>query len=118
MKRDMDLVREILIQIEKHGCTPTKLTIDGYSDEQIGFHISLMGDGGLLETQDVTSRTSQSRQGVPIKMKWAGYEFLDLSRNNEIWQEAKQKGVQKAIGLPFDIIKLILTTITKTMLGV
>jgi hypothetical protein len=36
MKRDMDLVREILVQIEEHehGMAPRNLTIEGYYSEQ------------------------------------------------------------------------------------
>lgn len=117
MKRDMELVRKILIEVEKHGA---ELVIDGYDDPQIGFHVRLMGEAGLLEVFDNTSydfpggvRTAQAR-GIT----WDGYEFLELSRDNGIWAKAKEELLKKGIGLPFDIIKLVLTTLTKTMVGV
>ena len=40
MKRDMDLVRKILMVCadHEHGHAPRNLMIEGYSDEQIGHH--------------------------------------------------------------------------------
>jgi hypothetical protein len=48
MKRDMDLVRKILLQIEEHphGFAPNYLAIEDYTQEQIGFHVLLMGEAG------------------------------------------------------------------------
>jgi|GEM_PF-7061885 len=45
MKRDIDLVREILLALEEHdhGYAPKDLEIRGYSKEQIGYHVWLMG---------------------------------------------------------------------------
>jgi hypothetical protein len=41
MKRDMDLVRAILITMENHdkGFAPDVIEIPDYSEEQIGYHI-------------------------------------------------------------------------------
>ena len=52
MKLDMDLVRKILITLEEqpHGFFCQSLAIDGYSTEQIGYHVTLMGEAGLLYT--------------------------------------------------------------------
>ncbi len=41
MKRDMDLVREILLAIDSHekGYAPQKMEFEGYTDEQIGYRV-------------------------------------------------------------------------------
>ena len=46
MKRDMDLVRKILLECEQQesGFPPEKLEIEGYSDAQLGYHVHLMGE--------------------------------------------------------------------------
>ena len=115
MKRDMDLIREILIVIEnhEHGFAPDKLKIDDYNDEQIGFHVLLMGDYGLLRVNDFTRMDSKSPFASPGRITWDGYEFLELSRNSQIWQKAKDIITQKGVGLPFDMIKALLTTLIK-----
>jgi hypothetical protein len=48
MERDMDLVRQILLRLEKRTDTGP-LQIDGYTAEQIGFHVWLMNDAGLIK---------------------------------------------------------------------
>lgn len=50
MKREMDLVRQILLKIEQHehGLAPRDLAIDGHTDEQVAYHVHLMGQAGLL----------------------------------------------------------------------
>ena len=52
MQRDMDLVRKILLELEKRpydGGFIQGLTVDGYSPEQISYHVKIMGEGRLIE---------------------------------------------------------------------
>ncbi|MCF6156804.1 MAG: DUF2513 domain-containing protein [Candidatus Brocadia sp.] len=57
MKRDMDLVRQILLAIEAHKDMKQKikLEIEGYSEEQIMYHVKILADAGLIEATDVSS---------------------------------------------------------------
>ena len=50
MKRDMDLVRFILMAVEEqeHGFA-RDVRFDGYTEEQIGYHAYIMIEGGLVE---------------------------------------------------------------------
>ena len=56
MHRDMDLVRQILLKMDEHpnGFAPPKIEVPGYTDEQIGYHVALMGEAGLMKCVDVT----------------------------------------------------------------
>ena len=62
MKRDMDLVRAILLEVEKHsdGFAPCELEIDGYTPEQIAYHAYIMGEAGLVHAIDTTHTGSSS----------------------------------------------------------
>ncbi len=112
MQRDLDLVREILkaCEAESHGYAPHPLLIEGYSRDQIGFHVYLMIDAGLLEGGPVTNTSSQSPEGMAQSMTWAGYEFLEASRNNEIWGKAK-KAAKATGGMTLEALKGILTAL-------
>lgn len=90
MKRDMDLIRQILLAIEshEHGFAP-EIKIDGYTQEEIGYHAILLGEAGLAEVVNLTSHGSKSPEGQIIRLTWAGHEFLDSARNNKIWNQAK-----------------------------
>ena len=37
-----------------------------------------------------------------IAITWLGYEFLDASRSNKIWNEVKSKAIEKGVSLTFD----------------
>ena len=51
MQRDMDLVRAILLAVEAHpaGFAPDPLAIEGYTDEQIGYHATILKEAGMVE---------------------------------------------------------------------
>jgi hypothetical protein len=80
MQRDMDLVRNILIWIEaqEHALNVGwEIKIEGYTDEQVGYHCHLMNEAGLIAAEDSTSLESLSPDAVPRCLTWAGHDFLD-----------------------------------------
>jgi DNA-binding transcriptional ArsR family regulator len=109
MKLDMDLVRKILIALEEypHGFYNKFLAIDGYSQEQIGYHITLMEEAGLLLAVDATDMGSQSPEAMPQRLTWQGHEFLNACRDEGRWTKAKTI-FKDAGGVSFDVAKDIL----------
>jgi DNA-binding transcriptional ArsR family regulator len=109
MKLDMDLVRKILIALEEHphGFYNQFLQIDGYSQEQIGYHITLMEEAGLLLAVDATSMDSQSPEAMPQRLTWQGHQFLNACRDEGRWAKAKTI-FKDAGGVSFDVAKEIL----------
>ena len=99
MKRDLDLVRRILLHIEKSGTSPTgfgAFVEDGYDLPAIHYHIRLLHDAGLIEADEIVPG-----QWWPERMTWSGHEFLDVARNEELWRETKEKVEKSAGGAPF-----------------
>jgi hypothetical protein len=91
MERSMELVRGILAALEQdQSGFASKVEIEGYSEEQIGFHCLLLGEAGLIECENNTTLASNSPSARPIRLTWAGYEFIDNAKNDEIWGQAKQ----------------------------
>lgn len=93
MKRDMELVRAILLALEavtEGQRIPNPLTVEGYSEQAIGHHVYLMGQAGLLEVADITAMDSLSSQALPIEITWAGHDFIDTMRSQEVWEQTKQ----------------------------
>ena len=54
MKRDMDLVLKILRRVEarEDAGDVAPVAVEGYTAEQIGFHVWLLVDAGRLEGED------------------------------------------------------------------
>jgi len=117
MKRDMDLIREILLAIESdvHGFAP-KIELHGYTQEQINYHAFLLGEAGLLKVADVTSMGSESPEAIIIRLTWSGHEFLDSARDNQRWNQAKDV-INKIGGASIQIWVTLLTDLIKKNLG-
>ena len=98
MKRDMDLVRQILINLEPVDASFDKvlnmnigigpLDIAGYTPDQIKYHLGIMGMGELFNYNGV-------RPGAGDKfefsgLSWRGHEFIDTIRDPETWGKLKK----------------------------
>ncbi len=118
MKRDMDLIREILLVTEEgiHGFAPRTIEIPGYTQEQIGYHVFLLGQAGLANTHDLEINGDISPRARVINLTWAGHEFLDLARENHTWNTAKDT-INKIGGAPLQILIAVLTGIINKQLG-
>jgi hypothetical protein len=91
MKRDMDLVREILLAVEASEESPlgwTDVEIEGRSREEISYHIALLDESKLLIAQDLSDYDSYHY--AVKRLTWDGHEFLDTTRDPTIWGKTKE----------------------------
>ncbi len=90
MKRDMDLMREILLAVEKQGRKgvdwPKEKRIEDYDDFEIGFHIKLLHDAGLLKAKE---RAIDDWKIYHLTNP--GYDFLEVIRSKNKWDKIKKK---------------------------
>jgi hypothetical protein len=88
MKRDVDLARQLLLDIEGRGadCSVGVLRTgpNHEAEERVGYHLRLLIDAGLLKELD------RAANGVPcVRLTDAGHELIELTRSERRWQEAK-----------------------------
>jgi len=114
----MDLVRAILLEVEKHeqGFAPSTLEIEGYTPEQIAYHAYIMDEAGLVEAVKTVSRQSSSPEAMIRRLTWEGHDFLDAARPPDRWNKAKGI-VGKIGGVSFHILQSILTDLMKKSIG-
>ena len=118
MKRDMDLVRDILLAVEEHDddrFRPLELDIPDRPQPEVSYHVMLLADAGLIDAADLSSPNRLDWR--PRRLTWAGHEFLEVARNNSIWSRAKQRVTQSTDGLAFDLLKSVLLALAKESLG-
>lgn len=91
MKRDMNIIRQILLKLEESetGYAPDPIEIDGYSQTQIGYHTLLLIEAGLVDGEEVTGDGDEGPVGAASRLTWDGHEFLDAAREPRRWQEAR-----------------------------
>jgi len=119
MKRDMDLIREILIKLEEHehGNAPRELEIEGYTDEQIYHHVFLLGQANLLMVRLCAPMGCPSPAAEALSMTWEGHDFLDAIRSDKTWDKTKRKITEAGGSMPFDIVKNIAIAIGMKQIG-
>lgn len=120
MKRDLGLVRDLLLIIEeKQQNQPIQLSSnDGldYDDKEIQYNLSLMLDAQLIKGKDVSSF-----EGLDVLINgitWQGHDFLDSARNKQVWEIANDKAESKGSELrklPFDVAKALLVESAKKL---
>jgi hypothetical protein len=114
MKRDMNLIRSLLLQIEGEEPKPD---LGQYSQEQKIYHSALLIEAGLVDGEIITNGSGYPATTIIIRLKWAGHEFLDAARDEDNWQRAT-KSVAKAGGsFTIPILSEILTQYIKQKLG-
>lgn len=100
MKRDIELIRAILLALEAADeCRPGTMTLDGYSEDQIGCHSYLIVKSGLAEGGDMSSFADKNPNWFVSHLTPAGHDFIDASRENAIWVRAKELAGQATVSV-------------------
>ena len=111
MKRDMDLVRKILLEIEKQykSTAIINLKIESYDMETVAYHCKILHEAGLISGYSAHYTGNTIYLFKVGSLTWEGNDYLDKVRDNSIWGKTKDAITQK--GLPFilDTIKTIST---------
>ena len=118
MKRDMDLVREIMLKIEALPAGPPVLyRVSEVEDLVLLNHLEMLIDAGLVRGK--ISR-SQGARGDVIgisTLTWDGHEWIDLVRDPRVWEEAKTTLQENGSALSFELTKAVATRIHRVRMG-
>ena len=109
MKRDMDLIREILLYAERQTQRwhAGKAQIEGWKSTEVVYNVGLCVDRGFLRAEPL--RGSEIRlkavgpDWVVERLTYDGHEFLDNIRNDGIWSQVKSAAKNKGVDLTFDL---------------
>lgn len=107
MRRDLDLARRLLQEIEAAGaqCPISALRADlgDTPDDRIRYHLRLLIDAQLIKELD------RSVSGSPcVRMTNSGHELLDLSRGDGDWREACRCVEETTGGQSLTAVKAVL----------
>lgn len=115
MKRDLELVKKILLALEEQEQVNPKFVLPDYDKRIVSYHIMLMEQAGLLEAQ-VNKLIDGEVEAWPKRLTWQGHEWLDLARNNTVWEKVKKQLKEKTVTVSFDTMKLLLSEGLKQLL--
>ena len=117
MKRDFNLVRSLLLYVEKQppGKTIQGLTQENYETEVISEHMAL-----LIEEDFLKGEVSPSYSGmhyVVSGLTWKGHDFLDNARNDTVWKKVMADAENRGMSLSMSVLNGLLTKAAQKYMG-
>ena len=119
MKRDLDLIRKIVLAVEERNPEDwvPEIVIGGYTPQEIGYHSYLIVDSGLAKGSDISTIHDMLPNWHLSYLTSAGHDFADAARNDSTWHKATTLVKDKGTGITFDVFKQVLVGIVKNALG-
>ena len=121
MKRDLDLIRSILIEIESNKEDKTLNSSDflylNNDKNTIDYHLYLLNDAGYIDAIDVTCIGHRYPQYL---IKWLtndGCEYLDTIRDDSVWSKTKDKIYSVGNALTLSTVKSVASNVSLDQLG-
>lgn len=118
MRRDMDLVRDILI---KTADAEGSISIEAFVDEDhsmdlVAYHVEMMAAHDLIDAKVQREWGGHAVQGVITALTWDGQDYLDAIENDAVWEKTKEtvKGTVKHTTL--SVIRDVAVAIAKSMI--
>lgn len=115
MKRDLDLLRDIMIYLEENlvpggNIQSTNISLCDGSDEEykkLSEHIKLLIEDGFIETSKPMMMGGFAIF-IILRITSKGHDFLDALRNDTVWNNTKEKMKEIGgftLGIAIDIAK-------------
>ena len=118
MKRDMDLVRSIMLRVADSD-EPISIheLVDVEHDKQlVGYHVSIMKEAGLVRGSIMSADDDPYYSCLISSLTWEGNDFLDAIRNETVWGKTKS-AISKTVGsATFEMVKSVAAKIGEAML--
>lgn len=99
MRRDMDLVRDLLtLAADAQGTVSAYALVDeGHSRELVAYHVRIMEQAGLVDAHVAPPGVPAPQSCLIKELTWEGQEFLSNVSSDAVWAKVK-KGVSTAAG--------------------
>ncbi len=119
MKRNMDLIRDILLNIESRPPGELVRTVgydsEKYSEDELKGHLRLIDQAGLVDgnLKFHTSGTLIAIYGLSNE----GHDLLDAIRGDRVWERTKERVQEVGGSVTIETLKAIATAVAASMLG-
>jgi hypothetical protein len=122
MKRDMELVRKIMLQLQaSDGAQPDlqPLIDAGYSERQLAEHSLLLVDAGLAEAlvHEQGGLDDDGQLIILSRLTWAGHDFIEPAKNDVVWKKATGLVMSQVGGFTLEALKAAVGAVTKELVA-
>jgi len=119
MKRDWDLIREILLKVEDTDSADAGIKASDFPkhpEELVNYNIHLLYQASLIEAIDVRTLCAPLDY-IVMRLTWSGHEFLDSIRSQTVWERITTYLSEKGLAISFEAIKATAPLVLKAILG-
>lgn len=113
MKRDLDLIRKLLIYFEEKPGLEVEESpaIDGYDQSTLQYHLRLMYEAGLITCEIARSSITPERiiRVCASDLTWEGHEFLMKVQSETTWQCVKETVTARGGAMAFAVVNELAT---------
>ena len=118
MKRDMELVRDLLLIIEENNGDKELSLPSEWDSEVVAYHLKILDQAGYI--QNKTKWAGNKPLWIYASLNWQGHDFIESVRDDSIWNKTKEgiktKGLEFG-SVPIEVIKDFATLQIKNLFG-
>ena len=122
MKRDLDLIRDMMLRIE--ACHPKdgKITSETFKDlcddeEKVAFHLFILYDVGFIVAEPVNHSKMRCSDYIVEYLTFIGCDYLDSIRDQSVWNSIKEKLRRIGGNATLDILTDLASSLLREQLG-
>ena len=119
MKRDFELIRQILITAEEaqdYTVRSRQFVTDELDERTVAAHFELLQEAGLADANLLRLEGRGAVQGMIERLTWDGHEFLAAVRSDTAWNKAKHLVRDKGAAFTFEVLKIAASIAAKGLL--
>lgn len=109
MKRDMDLIKDILLEIEKSKPFESiqNFEIENHEQDEILAHCEMLYERHLIKEFKPVYAYGGIVSAFVSGLTWEGCDFLETIRNDNVWNNTKKFIKDKSLPMAIDTILTI-----------
>jgi|SRR5512132_337393 hypothetical protein len=118
MKRDLDLVRQVLLQIEALPAgPPAQYRTSEIDDPVLLAHFELVIAAGLVNGKIARSQGVRGDVISISGLTWEGHEWIEMVRSETMWDETKSTLLENGGVLTFELTKAVASKLLRARLA-
>ena len=111
MKRDMDLVRRIILATSELPHTELLQSLPDVEEAEFVRHVAWLLEAGMVKaTVREGVGSSDASFAIVFRLTWTGCEFADAVRSDTLWKKARESVMKPGMSFTFDVVKEWLKT--------
>lgn len=104
MKRDMDLIRMIILGARETPNGSPLMGVPGVADETFAEHVQILEEAGLLFAAIAPKGMQPAKKAAVWRLTWAGHDFADSILDDTIWNKAKEHVIKPSASWTFGVL--------------